>query len=209
MTTVLAEKVGEIQNAPATQERPGAEPRSYPLTDPQNIPYGYCHCGCGQKTRIAERNENRRGWRKGEPIPYIHNHHRRISGAAYVIDPDTGCWIWQRHRNSKGYGMAHDGNKLRVVHRWYWEEENGPVPDSLELDHLCRNRACCNPAHLELVSHTENMRRGASTKLNIEAVREIRSLCAEGWLLKDIGDAYGVSKQNVSSIRDRKTWVDV
>jgi Pyruvate/2-oxoacid:ferredoxin oxidoreductase delta subunit len=63
----------------------------------------------------------------------------------------TPCWIWQGSINRKGYGP----------HRRYWERATGKkVPDGLEIDHLCRVRACVNPNHLEPVTHVENLTRG-------------------------------------------------
>lgn len=76
---------------------------------------------------------------------------------------DTPCHIWQRHLTKAGYGKGTDPAKprsQRYAHILRWEAANGPVPDGLELDHLCRVPACCNPEHLEAVTHAENMRRG-------------------------------------------------
>lgn len=76
-----------------------------------------------------------------------------------------GCWQWTGARHKKGYGVfgvgsMKDGTRRAVrVHRWFWEWLNGAVPTGKELDHLCRNRLCVNPDHLEPVTHTENIRR--------------------------------------------------
>ena len=81
--------------------------------------------------------------------------------AKIVADPH-GCWIWQSGTNAKGYGQFKvDGRAVRA-HRFAYELLVGPIPDGLELDHLCRVRNCVNPAHLEPVTHTENVRRGES-----------------------------------------------
>jgi len=80
-------------------------------------------------------------------------------------EPNTGCHIWVGATNKKGYGLAYvkiDGKWCnRSVHKTVYEFERGPVPKGLEIDHLCRNTRCCNPAHLEAVSHRENVMRGA------------------------------------------------
>lgn len=72
------------------------------------------------------------------------------------------CWIWAKHLNGDGYGVIRVGGRIQMAHRVSYEVHVGPIPDGLVIDHLCRNRACMRPDHLEPVSHAENVRRGAS-----------------------------------------------
>ena len=83
------------------------------------------------------------------------------------VTPDgNGCWVWSSVKrgtsgcNGEGYGNFKAGGRVRGAHRWLYETVVAcPLP-GLVLDHLCRNRACVNPAHLEIVSHRENILRG-------------------------------------------------
>lgn len=124
------------------------------------IPYGYCRCGCGQKTNIPTFNSRADGRVKGQPMRFLRGHSAH-KGIGYEVDEATGCWIWQGHIDPRtGYGSITRGRKSHRTHRWFYEQANGPIPQGLQLDHLCRNRACCNPDHLEPVTRSENLRRG-------------------------------------------------
>ena len=75
-------------------------------------------------------------------------------------DPDE-CWLWRAALNGNGYGnFAIAPHQFVGAHRFAYQALVGPIPDGLQLDHLCRNPGCVNPAHLEPVTHLENMRRG-------------------------------------------------
>lgn len=76
------------------------------------------------------------------------------------VSGEAGCWLWTGALNADGYGAVGRDNKVLRVHRVTYELLVGPIPDGMQLDHLCRNRACCNPKHLEPVTNKENWLRG-------------------------------------------------
>jgi hypothetical protein len=118
-------------------------------------------CGCLRAERNASRAEAvvARFWAKVQRGPEADD-----------------CWPWQGSLDEKGYGRFHDGKRLRKAHAVAFEHTHGPIPDGLEPDHLCHDadrcragnqcphRRCCNPLHLELVTHRENCQRSAYAK---------------------------------------------
>lgn len=76
--------------------------------------------------------------------------------------PQSPYWEWEGARFTAGYGAIQVEGKTRRAHRIVYETVRGPIPDGLVLDHLCRNRICVNPWHLEPVTLVENILRGES-----------------------------------------------
>lgn len=127
-------------------------------------------------------------------------------GPGWHEDPETGCWIWTGARNGDDYGVLRVGEKVRYTHVVFWEERNGPLPAGLQIDHLCKVHACCNPDHLDAVPHRENIRRGAKTKLTPLDVRAIRA-SSESTI--EAAARYGIAPCSVSHIRGERTWADL
>ena len=81
--------------------------------------------------------------------------------AKIEVDPTTDCWNWTGNLGWQGYGQFWSEKQKTVrAHRWSFNRWNDAVPDGMQLDHLCRNRKCANPFHLESVTPRENVLRG-------------------------------------------------
>ena len=78
---------------------------------------------------------------------------------AKVQKTDT-CWLWTAAKHPKGYGNFWHAHTMVKAHRFSYELSHGPIPEGLQIDHLCRVRHCVNPAHLEAVTNQENIIRG-------------------------------------------------
>ncbi|MFD6677526.1 HNH endonuclease signature motif containing protein [Rhodococcus zopfii] len=89
---------------------------------------------------------------------------------------ETGCWEWFGPIGNSGYGQCKVGRLNKLTHRVVYEILVGPIPDGLQIDHLCKNRTCCNPAHLEPVTARENVLRGDT----IAAANIQKSNCPKG-----------------------------
>lgn len=92
---------------------------------------------------------------------------RSVGGLAQTrfwakVDRGPGCWVWTGGKTKDGYGRVRICDRNFVSHRVSYEWANGAIPEGLELDHLCRNKACVNPEHLEPVTRVENQRRRAA-----------------------------------------------
>lgn len=92
-----------------------------------------------------------------------------------TFDLASGCWPWLRS-GSKGYGRLVVRGVRKLAHRYFYEEMRGPIPSGLTLDHLCRNRACVNPWHLEPVTVRDNVLRGNG----LSAVNARKTHCKRG-----------------------------
>lgn len=114
----------------------------------------------------------------------------------------SACWIWTRTTPIEGRGYARkwafeDGRWRKVfVHRHYWEKFNGKVPDGLVLDHLCRQRICMRPGHLEAVTPAVNIDRGETVKIKNNELHQVAALRSYGFTIEDICKFYGVSRSN-------------
>lgn len=126
--------------------------------------------------------------------------------AKVSVDADTGCWVWSgcaTKPGPDGYGLIRIGGKLGktlLTHRVAYELLVGPIPEGLDLDHLCRVRRCCNPEHLEPVTRAENCRRGALHGTYGRAERA-KTHCPQGHPYSGDNVTYRPSKPNARHCR--------
>ena len=136
---------------------------------------------------------------RDNPIPWLPDPEQRrllarlLDHVVRLPERDGGCWLWTASHNVQtGYGQMHvirDGRKHTVAaHRIAYELLVGPIPDDMEIDHLCRNRWCCNPEHLEVVTRSENVRRG----MHPHAILHRNSICKSGTHSLDDPDHAGM-----------------
>lgn len=100
-------------------------------------------------------------------------HYQRLMNGSDMDAPDTtqftaeerfwskvtktdGCWEWTAHKIETGYGRIRVNGKIKGAHRYSWELTRGPIPDGMEIDHMCHNRSCVNPEHLRACGHAAN-----------------------------------------------------
>ena len=79
-----------------------------------------------------------------------------LRSLATKIAVDDGCWEWLGAKGRGGYGLVKVNGRMRSAHRVLYECFIGPIAEGLQIDHLCRNKSCVKPAHLEAVTPREN-----------------------------------------------------
>src|SRR5688572_5607851 len=151
------------------------------MTEPRTVPAAPCHCGCG-------------GFPKLPTSRYLPGHHKQrphpLEGR-YDVDPATDCWVWSGYRVQNGYGQLTYRCERWLAHRLSYFLHHGHLPPApLQLHHVCTNRGCINPDHLEPATPLAN-RRAAPTKLDPEKAARIRAL-APGMPRSALAERFGV-----------------
>jgi hypothetical protein len=134
------------------------------------------------------------------------------------VDPATGCWVWQQSlRNGYGQsGTAKYHGLDSCAHRTSYMVFVGPIPANRELRHQCHNPPCCNPEHLLLGTHQENLNdnkrdgiRHTNAVLTVAQVAEIKRLLLLKHTHRQLGAMFGVSHPAIGYIARGKSWADV
>ncbi len=126
-----------------------------------------CECGCGQETTRAATTDRRYGHVKGQSLRFVNGHQVHIQTrpaaerfARFVGEPDANrCREWGGAKNWRGYGLfgiAHGKNV--IAHRYAYELAHGEIPERHDIHHVCENRSCVSPEHLEAIPHGDHMR---------------------------------------------------
>lgn len=114
-----------------------------------------------------------RWWRTGNPLPKPKP--SRADRFWAKVEKGEGCWVWSASLTHDGYGCFRGENGMTLAHRFSYILANGPVPDGFQIDHLCRNRRCVRPDHLESVTPRENaMRSNSSGALAVRTGKCVR-----------------------------------
>lgn len=174
----------------------------------EDMRYGMCRCGCGLETTKAVYSDVSKGWVRGEPKLFRNGHGSRHSRKVELAS-DTDCLIWIGGRQPNGYGRFYINGHQKMAHVVTYKHFIGPVPEGMELDHLCRNRSCINPNHLEPVTRLVNVRRGRVPKMTPTIVREIRRLWPTGVSHYALAHKFGMSNSAIWAALQRWTWKDV
>lgn len=83
-----------------------------------------------------------------------------------------GCFVWEGQTTNWGYGIISVSGTKQAIHRFVYEQVFGPIPEGLVIDHMCRNKLCVNPSHLQAISHEENVALGGLRKTHCPSGHE-------------------------------------
>lgn len=146
---------------------------------------------------------------------------QRFWAKVNIIDDDDSCWEWLASYFDNGYGRFGNSSYIEVkASRWAWHLTYGPIPDGMQVLHKCDNKKCVRPSHLFLGTNQDNMddmvkkgrqwhargEKQGQSKLTESQVKDIRN---SKLTLRELSEIYGVSKGQLSRIRNGSRWEHV
>ena len=186
-----------------------------------------CLCDCGSELSLPASRVGARGYKSCGCSRYEREKTSVVERFMEKVDKSSseqGCWLWTGSVDRSGYGRIDNGTgKLVSVHRLSYTHFHGPIPERMEVCHVCDVRNCVNPAHLFIGTHKENLddmrNKGRSrdsrgeknprAKLRESDVIEIHRLISQGTTQTEIARKYGVNRRTISHIATRSTWKQV
>lgn len=141
-----------------------------------------------------------------------------------ILPNDDGCMIWSAGKDSWGYGHLNINKSMAKAHRLSYELHYGEIPNGLLVLHKCDNPPCVAPEHLFLGTTLDNTKdcisKGRFTKprigennpvskLNVEAIRDIRKRLSNGETQQSIAKFYKISHATIYYVKNNKTWAHV
>ena len=145
-------------------------------------------------------------------MPRGHQNGVRYKSLVALGTSPNDCWEWTGCANKRtGYGKKQWLGETWLAHRWVWTMLFGTIQKDMTINHMCSNRICVNPHHLEVVSSIDNVRHGAGTKLTLEQASEIKESgknrkWGDG---KKLAEKYGVSGALIHDIWNGRAWKDI
>lgn len=130
-----------------------------------SIPFGTCWCGCNSRTPLSPYTNKNQLYFKGQPRRYCKGHAVKNKPNLnpphrfnYVMDPVSGCWLWQGAKDEHGYGVVVRGGIQMHAHRYRYMEEYGYLSPALVLHHTCENKGCVRPSHVKPNTRADHVR---------------------------------------------------
>lgn len=144
------------------------------------------------------------GLSKNQVDRYLREAHATHGPDQYVVDPETGCWNWQRFISPDGYPFCAKG----LAHRCIYGQRVGSIPEGMQLHHECENRSCVNPAHLHVTTPTEHLREHMRRRspLTWDDVHVIRERHTAGETHQQIAGDFDVTPAAIYRIVRHERW---
>lgn len=157
----------------------------------RSLPYGIeSRCKECRKSKRRVHLEGRR--------EYVCNRMPKLS--------ESECWPWQGEINAEGYGRLAKRFRFELAHRATYELLVGPIPSGLDIDHLCFNRRCVNPKHMEPVTRGVNAARGVARRAKRLTADDVRDIKSSGLSQQDLAKRYAVSRTLIFNILHNRIY---